>query len=298
MVEEVIYVDDRRIKKHFVREVEGIEEIHFHKDPRMLGVYCLPVQVRMWEEEYVELDIPEDTLMLGVITELAAHHPRARLYIDGVNQTLQYLDTFVMGDVDGIGCIKWYMIPRGCKIVRLQVTNSRNPLMSKKQRARNSGFCFGGFILKNDLTMPTPVYTTIYWNKHHLDSHEIPAANEDGPGILDIGDIPHQCELQLLKISCDREDVEVIITDGWGYEYSTYKNVKYIFKLNEIFSDIKNREIKDYGAVLKWNETEKCILLTLLLSFMEGMHIRLVNWNKNNVVKLLDMQCVVKVRLC
>jgi hypothetical protein len=298
MIEEVIYVDDKRIKKHFIREVEGIEEIHFHKDPRMLGVYCLPIQVRMWEGEYVELDVPENTIMLGIITELAAHHPRARLYLDGVNQTLQYLDTFVMGDVDGIGCIKWYMVPKGCKTVRLQVTESRNPLMQKSQRARNSGFCFGGFILKSSFTMPTPVYTTIYWNKNHLDLDEIPPADENVPGTLDVGDIPHPCKLQFLKLCCDCGDVEVLITDGWGHEYTTYMNVKYTFRFNKMFSDLINQKVTDYATILKWDEKGKCILLTLPLSFMEGMHIRLINRNKDKAIKLLDIECAVKVRLC
>ena len=32
---EVIYVNDERIKKHFIRELEGIVDIHYHYDPRL-----------------------------------------------------------------------------------------------------------------------------------------------------------------------------------------------------------------------------------------------------------------------
>ena len=145
---EVIYVDDERIKKHFIRELEGVVDIHYHYEPRMVGVYSLPIQAKMWDGEYVEVELDEEVAMLGVITELAAHHPRARLYVNGVNQTPQYLDTFLMGQVDGIGCIKWFILPTGKKkTVRLQVTGSYNPIMPEKQRARGSGFCFGGFII-------------------------------------------------------------------------------------------------------------------------------------------------------
>lgn len=297
--EEVIYVDDERIKKHFIREVEEIHDIHYHYDPRMVGVYSFPIQVRMWEGEYVELDVPERAVMLGVVTELAAHHPRARLYVNDVNQTPQYLDTFIMGEVDGIGCIKWFMLPAGRKKVRLKVTGSYNPIMNRKQRIRGSGFCFGGFIVKNTFDMPTPVYTTVSWTHNDLNSRVIPKATDDSSGSLDIADLPHQCKLRFMKTSCDSSDVEVNLYDGWGE--GPYGNLTYRFTLRELYDELestRNREIQSYGAILRWDENEKSAALTLSLSFMAGMRIRLRNLNDERDVNLLNMRCVADVRLC
>ncbi|HDN62685.1 MAG TPA: hypothetical protein ENF56_01840 [Candidatus Bathyarchaeota archaeon] len=292
---EVIYVDDERIKKHFIRELEGVVDIHYHYEPRMVGVYSLPIQAKMWDGEYVEVELDEEVAMLGVITELAAHHPRARLYVNGVNQTPQYLDTFLMGQADGIGCIKWFILPTGKKkTVRLQVTGSYNPIMPEKQRARGSGFCFGGFIIKRTLEMPTPVYTSISWSHKDLNSNVIPK-----DGTLDIADIPHPCELQFLKVCCDSSEVEIDFFDGWGR--GLIGNLTWSFSLKEFYDELgktKERKIDSYGSILRWDGQEKCITVTLPLSFMAAMRITLKNLSGNQDIKLTSMRCIAKVRVC
>lgn len=292
---EVIYVDDERIKKHFVRELEGTVDIHYHYDPRTVGVYSLPIQAKMWERESVEVELDEEVAMLGVITELAAHHPRARLYINGVNQTPQYLDTFLMGQADGIGCIKWFILPTGKKkTVKLQVTGSYNPIMPRSQRARGSGFCFGGFIIKRNLEMPTPVYTSVSWSQKDLNSNLIPK-NET----LDIADVPHPCELQFLKVTCDSDEVEVKFFDGWGK--GLMGNLTWSFNLNEIYDELaytESQRLKSYGYILRWDDSVKSVAVTVPLSFMAGMRITLRNLSESRDIKLIGMRCIAKVRVC
>ena len=291
---DVIYVDDPRIEKHFTRELEGAVDIHIHYDPRTVGVYALPVQAKMWAGESVEMELDERAALLGVITELAAHHPRARLYLNGLNQTPQYMDTFLLGQVDGLGCIKWFILPSGKKRVKLAITDSYNPLLPQNQRIRCSGFCFGGFMISNSMQMPAPIYSTAGWTLKDLNSDVIPRG-----GWLDIGDVPHPCELQLLTFSCDSSEVEVCFADGWGE--GALLNPNWAITLDELYAEIghaANQKLHPLGSILKWEESQKSVAITLPAAFMAGMRIRLTNLNQERDVKLLGVRCMTKVRLC
>lgn len=291
---EVFYVDDPRIKKNFTRELEGEADIHIHYDPRSVGVFALPTQAKMWSGESVEIDLDERAVLLGVITELAAHHPRARLHLNGLNMTPQYLDTFLIGHVDGVGCIKWFILPSGKKHVKITITDSYNPMLPKVQRARGSGFCFGGFIIKNSLDMPPPVHTTVGWCLDDLNSDVIP---KDG-GTLVVGDVPHPCELQMLKLGVDSSEVEISFIDGWGE--GAIMNPNWRTTLEELHGELaqtKSQSIDSYATLLRWDDKEKVILINLPASFMAGMRVRLKNLGKTDI-KLTSMRCLAKVRVC
>lgn len=291
--DEMIYVDDPRIKKRWHREVEGIDDVHFHRDPRMPGVYAGTLQFRMWENEEVELEIPEGTKMLGIVTELASHHPSARVYINGVNETPNYLDTFMMGEIDSLGYIKWIMLPQQHKnSVRLQVTDRRNPIMPRAQRARGSGFCLSGFILKRNFQLPTPVYATVTWKEHHLNETVVPKSKSDGmPGILEIGHITVPAELQFMRLSCDSDELEVMVCDG-GYE----GNVSWSSTLGEFYENVSQKSIPGYGKVMEWGENKKTIALTQPVVTSTFMRIILRNHGTTDQ-RLLSLTCMARVRL-
>lgn len=290
--DEMIYADDPRIKKRWHREVEGINDVHFHRDPRMPGVYAGLLQFRMWENEEVELDVPEDISMLGIVCELASHHPSARVYINDVNE-IPNLDTFMMGEIDSLGYIRWVMLPQQRKNnIRLQVTDRRNPIMPRAQRARNSGFCFSGFILKKDFQMPTPVYSTVTWKEHHLNNIVVPKSEADGmPGILEIGHITVPAELQFMKLSCDSDELEVVVSDG-DYE----GNVSWSSTLSEFYEDVGHGSIPKYGSVVEWDENKKTIVLTQPVVTSTFMRIMLRNPGATEH-KLLSLTCIARVRL-
>ncbi|UCH38112.1 MAG: hypothetical protein JSV76_02830 [Candidatus Bathyarchaeota archaeon] len=292
---EVRYVDSDRVTKHFIRELEGVVDIHYHHDPRTIGVYTLPLQAKMWEGEYVETVVDEQAAMLGVITEVASHHPRARLYLNGTNQTPQYLDTFCMGQIDGLGCIKWFLLPTGkMKKIRLQVTGNYNPIMPRTQRARSSGFCFGGFIIKKTVTMPVPVHASIAWSDNDLNSLIIPKGET-----LAIADMPHPSELQYLQINCDSLDIEVNFIDGWSK--GTIINPTLSIRINELYDELAHLKppvIHNYATILRDQSTEKSIAITAPLTFMAGMHIRVKNLSCDHDAHLHGMRGIAKVRLC
>jgi hypothetical protein len=267
---EVIYIDDPRIKRNFTRELEGEADIHIHYDPRSVGVFALPTQAKMWSGESVEIDLDERAMLLGVITELAAHHPRARLHLNGLNMTPQYLDTFLIGHVDGVGCIKWFILPSGKKHVKITISDSYNPML------------------------PPPVHTTVGWSLDDLNSDVIP---KDG-GVLDVGDVPHPCELQMLKLGVDSSQVEISFIDGWGE--GAIMNPNWRTTLEELHGELaqtKSHSIDSYATLLRWDEKEKIILINLPASFMAGMRVRLKNLSKNDI-KLTSMRCLAKVRVC
>ena len=236
----------------------------------------------------------ERAMLLDVITELAAHHPRARLHLNGLNMTPQYLDTFLIGHVDGVGCIKWFILPSGKKHVKITITDSYNPMLPKVQRARGSGFCFGGFIIKNSLDMPPPVHTTVGWCLDDLNSDVIP---RDG-GTLVVGDVPHPCELQMLKLGVDSSEVEISFIDGWGE--GAIMNPNWRTTLEELHGELaqtKSHSIDSYATLLRWDDKEKVILINLPASFMAGMRVRLKNLGKTGI-KFTSMRCLAKVRVC
>ena len=291
--DEMVYVDDPRIKKRWHREVEGIDDVHFHNDARMPGIYARILQFRMWENEEVELEIPEGTKMLGIVTELASHHPSARVYINGVNETPNYLDTFMMGEIDSLGYIKWIMLPQQQNnSVRLQVTDRYNPIMPRAQRARNSGFCLSGFILKSDFQLPAPVYSTVTWKEHHLNETVVPKS-PDGytPGILEIGHITVAAELQFMRLSCDSDELEVMVCDG-HYE----QNESWSSTLREFYENVNHDSIPGYGKVLEWGGNKKTIALTQPVTTSTFMRIILRNHGTIDQ-RLLSLTCIAKVRL-
>ena len=291
---DVVYVDDPRIRKHFTRELEGVADVHIHYDPRAVGVFTLPVQAKMWPGEYVEFDLPDPAVLLGIITELAAHHPRAWLYVNGHNQTPQYLDTFLMGQVDSVGSIKWFFLPSGKKTVKILISDSYNPNMAKTQRARGSGFCFGGYIACSSPNMPTPAYSTVGWTLGDLNEDVVPAG-----GVLDVADVPHPCELQLLKLTCDTEDLELRFIDGFGA--GTTLNANWTIGLSELYRDTDGNGGALGGinsTILKWEKAEKSVAITLPSAFMSGMRIQLLNTSDANQARLLSLRCLAKVQLC
>ena len=319
--EEIIYLDDPRIRKHFVvwEDMKRITDPHPHHEPRMVGVYSMPRSWWLFPGEYVELDVPEWVKMLGVIFELASHHYRARLYVNGENITPDYLDGFCMGVIDGLGCIRWFMLPSGEKrIIRLEITDSYNPALQffgssldptlygwEKGGTKTEvvdtphNFCLSGFILKDNIQMPTPVFSSVSWTQDQLKSTVIPRAKDNGkiPGILEIGYIPHPGELSFMRLNVDDEDIEVDITDGWGIApFNRIMN----FKLTEFMNgeELHGENIEAFGRVLRWDDNNKSIALTHPLPFMSMLRIQLRNYNTEKDAHLISLRCIAKVRLC
>ena len=185
--DEIIYVGDRRIRAHLRDRIDfnSIRDPHEHHEPRMWGVHALPYNWWMWPGEWAEVDVPDEAVLLGVVLELATHHPRARLYLNGENVLPDQLDGFCMGKWDGIGCVKWFMVPRGPKTVRLLVMDDYNPIMREDERTKGSGFCLGGFIFRDSFDYPPPIYASTTWTEERLNDTGIPASPDGGqtPGL-------------------------------------------------------------------------------------------------------------------
>jgi hypothetical protein len=132
----------------------------------------------------------------------------------------------------------------------------------------------------------------VIWKEHHLNETVVPKS-PDGytPGILEIGHITVAAELQFMRLSCDSDELEVMVCDG-GYE----DNVLWSSTLGEFYENVSHDSIPGYGKVMGWGENKKTIVLTQPVIASTFMRVILRNHGTTDQ-RLLSLTCMARVRL-